>query len=455
MIYRFFMYGVLFIVEISMIIFMAGAKSGLLDGKMPEIRIKYILRRIFFFFGALLSVFASCFILKDVPLIVNHPYTVVEGRIKEFTEVEKRLDTREELGHYTPVASSEYEYVIEEKNTHKTITIIAEKHYRIEKDANVVIKVYDNRMTWEMPNVVTEINGKKIVEFDSPIIDKIFIILLIIFNVSLQKKLHKKVYKSEVTEGKTKVFCFMWQGGNISYMFLLLIAILNVFDNYILGDILCSAYACSCLGLFFYLLATGGFELNLNKENPIDKQWEERIEALDEDVKKEVEELERLYEKEDGKTTLQIVESTTISPERGDVFFVSPVKGLFFYGVVLKVGIANVWGEELVTIAILKNNTRDLSEKMPVLEFNNLLLPPSIIEKNDMYKGYYYVRGEKIEIPEDFEYGFYSRTRKCYVDEYGEELSGEPQLREQFLLFDPETVGCYMMRELLIDKTLL
>ncbi|MGL4606424.1 MAG: Imm26 family immunity protein, partial [Eubacteriaceae bacterium] len=101
--------------------------------------------------------------------------------------------------------------------------------------------------------------------------------------------------------------------------------------------------------------------------------------------------------------------SRSIVPKKGDVFLVSPKEGLYFYGVTLSNRLDKKLceDEELFTAVIFKEKASGISDRDYSLNFNNIMFPPFIVDLFYWRRGLFYNIGDSIEIPKNFEYGFF------------------------------------------------
>ncbi len=161
------------------------------------------------------------------------------------------------------------------------------------------------------------------------------------------------------------------------------------------------------------------FDIN---NNILSKRWERRYEILSDEVKQKLDDLEV------SDCQLQVIKRKRIYPEIGDIFKVNPKGDLFYYGLVVNNHINNINGEELLLILIFKEGV-DIKESISRgVNFDELLIPPQIVGKEYWTRGYFYNvehYNEKINIDD---YGFYSIGKGKFFDEYGNEITNEPQL---------------------------
>ena len=160
---------------------------------------------------------------------------------------------------------------------------------------------------------------------------------------------------------------------------------------------------------------------NMNN-NIISNRWKERYEKLPDIIKEKLDNLDV------SNCQLQVIKRKRIYPEIGDIFKVNPRGDLFYYGLVVNNHINNINGEELLLILIFKEGV-DIKESISRgINYDELLIPPQIVGKEYWARGYFYNvehYNEKVNIDSC---GFYSIGKGKFFDEYGNELTYEPQL---------------------------
>ena len=160
---------------------------------------------------------------------------------------------------------------------------------------------------------------------------------------------------------------------------------------------------------------------NMNN-NIISNRWKERVEKLPDIIKEKLDNLDV------SDCQLQVIKRKRIYPEIGDIFQVNPKGDLFYYGLVVNNHINNINGEELLLILIFKEWV-DIKESISRgVNYNELLIPPQIVGKEYWTRGYFYNvehYNKKIYIDNC---GFYSIGKGKFFDEYGNEITNEPQL---------------------------
>ena len=187
---------------------------------------------------------------------------------------------------------------------------------------------------------------------------------------------------------------------------------------------------------------------NIN-DNPLSREWKERYAKQPPDVQKKLDELEP------GDVQLEVIKRKRIVPKTGDVFLVSPVKGIYFYGIVLNDNPNDIFGGDLFVIIIFKTKTREQTMDCFKLDFDNILIRPSIVGKEYWTRGYFYNIG-KIDLDfQNLDYGFYSIAWGKYYNEYEEELNHIPKYLGSFGVSTIIGIAFYIQRELIMDSSLL
>lgn len=163
-------------------------------------------------------------------------------------------------------------------------------------------------------------------------------------------------------------------------------------------------------------------DLNNMNNNIISNRWKERFEKLPDAIKDKLDNLDV------SDCQLQVIKRKRSYPEVGDIFKVNPKGDLFYYGLVINNHINNINGEELLLILIFKEGV-DIKESLSRgVEFDELLIPPQIVGKEYWTRGYFYNVDHYNESVNIDNYGFYSIGKGKFFDEYGNEITNEPQL---------------------------
>lgn len=190
---------------------------------------------------------------------------------------------------------------------------------------------------------------------------------------------------------------------------------------------------------------------NIN-DNPLSRRWKKRYDKQPSDIKKR---LDELYNQSSIQYQLNVIKRKRIIPKKGDVFLVNPIDSLYFFGVVINDNVSNKNGDGLYVVMIFRNKAETLIDTNFVVEYNNLLIKPSIVGKEYWTKGYFYNIAGRVEPSNDISYGFYSIGKGKYVDEYGNEIFIEPYLLGTFGVSTIDGIAYEINKELIIDKSLL
>ena len=187
-------------------------------------------------------------------------------------------------------------------------------------------------------------------------------------------------------------------------------------------------------------------------DNVLSRRWEERYSKQPPEVQKKLDELD---EADPEEYQLKVIKRKRIIPKTGDVFLVNPVQDLYFYGIVLKGYVSNNHGDEQSVIMIFKSKTREQTMDNFILDFDNILIGPCIVEKGYWSRGYFYNIG-KIDLTHiKLDYGFYRIGRGQYCDEYGRELNYIPKYLDAFGISTGTGIAYEITKELIIDNSLL
>lgn len=183
--------------------------------------------------------------------------------------------------------------------------------------------------------------------------------------------------------------------------------------------------------------------------NIIYEQWVERYNKQPDEIKNEI----------DNKVLhqLHVIKRKRVIPQKGDVFLVNPVGGVYFYGLVLNAGVKNIHAEdELYVVAIFKKRIKSLEDydKDFIPDFNQLLIRIEIVGREYWTRGYFYNITTYNYLIERT-YGFFCIIDFTYYDEYGRELTYKPELIGIWGVATVAGIAMKIQTELIIDKTLL
>lgn len=193
------------------------------------------------------------------------------------------------------------------------------------------------------------------------------------------------------------------------------------------------------------------FDLKNMNDNPLSRKWKDRYSKLPEHTQKELDEFDSKGYKE---YQLKVIKRTRTVPKRGDVFFVNPKENKYFVGVVINDNVNNINGNELFVVLVLKNKVKSIDDKDFEIDFDNLLIEPTIVGKEYWTRGYFYNCGVFIENLPNFDYGFYSIGKGKYFDEFGHVLSYIPKFLGIFGVSTIIGIAYKVNKELIIDSSL-
>jgi len=185
--------------------------------------------------------------------------------------------------------------------------------------------------------------------------------------------------------------------------------------------------------------------------NPLSRRWKKRYNEQPSDIKKMLDELSN---QEFVQYQLNVIKRKRVIPRKGDIFLVNPKESLYFFGVVINDNVSNINGEGLYVVMIFRNKAESLIDTNFVVDYENLLIDPSIVGKEYWSKGYFYNIGLTVESFQDIDYGFYGVGKGKYFDEYGKELFQEPYLLGTFGVTTISGIAYEINKELIIDNSL-
>ena len=129
---------------------------------------------------------------------------------------------------------------------------------------------------------------------------------------------------------------------------------------------------------------------------------------------------------------LNIVKKTKEKPQKGDVFVIEPIKGEYYYGIVLEANILSTkkWINNTNIIVIFNVKTRELDMKNYNPDFRNLIVRLSCVDNSYWEKGYFYKVGE--DHATNLKYGFFEFNKDCnggyFIDYNGNYLQYIPEI---------------------------
>ncbi|MBF0787317.1 MULTISPECIES: immunity 26/phosphotriesterase HocA family protein [unclassified Streptococcus] len=194
--------------------------------------------------------------------------------------------------------------------------------------------------------------------------------------------------------------------------------------------------------------------------NLMAKRIKERYDNLDKETQNA---LDNFFVNRLSTHQLQVIKKSKLEPKEGDVFLVSPRSGIYFYGkvivskIVRKVPDTFVEGKHVIFIFKCRTNEKTIDNYYP--DYNNLLIPPSIVSQDYWKKGYFYTISN-IPLTEEemnLDFGFYKIHLKnnFFCKETGEVLDREPALLGMHGITTITGIASDIERELIIDPSLL
>lgn len=193
-------------------------------------------------------------------------------------------------------------------------------------------------------------------------------------------------------------------------------------------------------------------------DNPLSRRWKKRLSEQPEDVQIKIKELDK---KEPKDYQLNVIKKVKNKPNEGDVFLVSPRKGIYYYGRVLKTDIKHIKNDIFIhgknVVFIFKSKTKTLDISNYSQNYEELLTGPEIVDITYWTKGYFYTIAN---IPiDDYEkeldYGFYSIGKGKFFKEDGYELMHQPLILGTYGIATITGIARNIEKELIINPELL
>ena len=189
---------------------------------------------------------------------------------------------------------------------------------------------------------------------------------------------------------------------------------------------------------------------NINND-PVVRAHEKRINNLPPETQAK---LNELSQKDPKELQFCVIKRKRAYPQKGDVFVFSIQEAVYFYGKVLNNHI-NLQGDDLLLVALFKSKTR--SPDLAALDEigTDLLLPPWVVGQEYWTRGYFFNVGLNDPSPLPYTYGFYHSMRRCFVDEYDNNLDYVPDYYTARGVATDTGVSYAVQREVIIDPSLL
>ncbi len=142
-------------------------------------------------------------------------------------------------------------------------------------------------------------------------------------------------------------------------------------------------------------------------------------------------------------TELIRMKPSRLKPNEGDIFVIQPKEGFYYYGKVIRTNILNkdpmINGWNVIYIY----NKLSKEVVLPdILDPQQLLIPPQIVNNQGWLKGYFMTVGSSQITKNDIiDYGFWDVFRKRFVNEEGTLLGYEPKIWADYGLGSYGIVG--------------
>lgn len=198
-------------------------------------------------------------------------------------------------------------------------------------------------------------------------------------------------------------------------------------------------------------------KLNGININPIAQRWKERYAAQSDNVKAK---LDHLKERNPNDYQLKVIKKSKVEPMEGDLFVLSPIKNMYFYGKVHKANIQHASNDVFIhgksVIFIFRHVTEEISANSFNEDYKNLLIEPAIVDSSYWKKGYFFtVSNHKSSDKEiSLDYGFYKISNGKYYTEEGIELERTPELLGTYGVSTITGIASKVWKELIIDPNL-
>lgn len=189
--------------------------------------------------------------------------------------------------------------------------------------------------------------------------------------------------------------------------------------------------------------------MNDYTDNPIARAWKNRYQSFSPEIQSK---LDELYNAPSTEYQFKVVKKSRKHSNRGDVFVINPLKDLFLYGVVLNSNINNICGDNLYVIVILKEKVENDKKPEICLTTSNILVGPCIVGKEYWTKGFFGRTDINIQDIPQLGYGFYYIGKSKFVDEFGNEIYGKPDIIESFGVATITGIAYKVRKELIIQS---
>ena len=152
---------------------------------------------------------------------------------------------------------------------------------------------------------------------------------------------------------------------------------------------------------------------------------------------------------------LNVIKKVKTKSNKGDVFLVEPIKGQYYYGLVLEDNISSKfnWINGANIIVIFNSETKELNCKEYNADFSNLLVNISFVDDFYWEKGYFYKVGE--DYNSSVNYGFFEfyddKNSGYFVDYNGRNLPYIPEIYNILAITTGIGIAIEMLRNLYLS----
>lgn len=200
--------------------------------------------------------------------------------------------------------------------------------------------------------------------------------------------------------------------------------------------------------------------MNLNYEDPLVLKNSNRYERLSDEDKNRWDTINSK-----NNELLVIKKMKKVDIQEGDIFVLSIRENLYFYGRVLKTDIKvnrDSWYNGKQTIVIFQCKSREISLDSFILDYENLLVNPSIVDKSNWQKGYFYTIGNIPISQKDkkVDYGFFKSgipgiKHGYFCTEEGVKLGHFPKFYSRYAILTTGGIASQIEKEIIVNPLLL
>lgn len=200
--------------------------------------------------------------------------------------------------------------------------------------------------------------------------------------------------------------------------------------------------------------------LGKKKENPIAEEWKMKYASQTKEVRDKLDAIDKMKPKE---FQLKVIKKSKPKIKEGDIFVLSPIENVYFYGKVLKANINHISNDTFVQdkhlVFIFKNKT--ISQNIDGFNpnYSKLLIRPTIVDVSYWNKGFFFNVGNTqiLEMEKKLDYGFLKIGFKAntYCKEDGTALDRKPEILGIFGVSTITGVASKVQKEIIIDPSLI